>query len=251
MFRIQRMRSVGTRNRTVGISGFSPFTPATISAGLVAWYTASPNWCFSDAGTTPSTVTGKVQTWKDRSGASSPSWTQGTAGSQPTLQTVTGGYGVLFDGLASIMSSTSWAGKLTTSGTIGIRLNTSNTAAQSWLYISTNSSIDTYNNYGPGAGTQSYDATMLAVRLNAVNPPPSVGKTTQIYTSDGSGWVRYQSGTSALTAAAGFGIGATWELGGHSTNRYYSGYISEIVVYNSVLNAGQIAQLNTYLGQTQ
>jgi len=90
---------------------------------------------------------------------------------------------------------------------------------------------------------------MLAARLAGVTPAPSVGKTTQIYTSDGSGWTRYQNGTSALTAAANFGIGATWELGAHSNNRYYSGYISEIVVSSNVQSAGVIAQLNTYLGQ--
>lgn len=225
----------------------SVWTPSILGSALVAWYTAGPTWCFSDAGTTPSTVTGKIQTWKDRSGNASPSWTQAISANQPTLQAVTGGYGVLWDGVGTSMTSTSWTGKLTTAGTIGIRLNTTLLSSANWTYLNTNTAVDAYSNYPVGPAT--YDGVLLGARLAGVTPPPSTGKTTQIYTSDGSGWTRYQNGVSALTAAANFGIGATWELGFHSTNRYYGGYISEIVVCNAILSAGQIAQLNTYLGQ--
>lgn len=49
MFRIQRMRSVGTRNRTVGIAGYSTTPIAPILYGASFLVTVSPQYCCSDA----------------------------------------------------------------------------------------------------------------------------------------------------------------------------------------------------------
>lgn len=65
MFRIQRFRSVGTRNRSVGIAGFVPFVP-TAPANAAMAVAVHPSLCRSDASNTvPCVKGGSVQWWYD------------------------------------------------------------------------------------------------------------------------------------------------------------------------------------------
>lgn len=95
------MRRLGGIHDMTGLLGMTRgplgWTPAAV-AGLVAWYTAGPAWCFTDAGgSVPAGDGDAVQLWRDRSG-SARDLSQSTANNRPTLRLVSGRYYVRFDG---------------------------------------------------------------------------------------------------------------------------------------------------------
>lgn len=90
---ISRIARVGRVARAGG--GASVFDPAIVATAVARWTPGVSN--FSDAGTTPAVADGTVQQVNDRIGAFTLS--QATAGSRPTLRSVSGVWEWEFDGV--------------------------------------------------------------------------------------------------------------------------------------------------------
>jgi len=114
--RLPPWRSVTIRPE--GRARATAWTPARVS-GLLAWYTAGPAYCFTDAaGTTPCAAGDTVACWKDRSGAAR-HLTQATAANRPTLRLVSGKYAVQFDAANDAMQWTGTGVGAASAATIG------------------------------------------------------------------------------------------------------------------------------------
>jgi len=96
MFRIQRLRSVGTRNRSVGISGYAIPSPAAPPGAAFA-LGVHPTLCCSDAShLVPCNVGDAVQTYKEL--VSGLWFTQATSGLRPIMRLAGNKYYLEFSG---------------------------------------------------------------------------------------------------------------------------------------------------------
>lgn len=105
MFRIQRMRSVGTRNRTVGISGYlNQSTPLKYSPALWLSNTAYKQTVGGSAASVDGDPVGE---WVDQSGNTGRNVVNATAGNRGTLKTniINGLSVVRFDGISQFLAS--------------------------------------------------------------------------------------------------------------------------------------------------
>jgi len=214
----------------VGFRLSSGFKPSQIP-GLQLWLDASQITGLNDGDA--------VATWSDVSG-NARDFTQGTASSRPTYKTNQRGSlpAVLFDGIDDYLSATfSCTGKTVVCVfkiTGGVQYDRPFNFSPDYKCLyrdTTNTRVGSYNGvFGP----------LLA--------GVSTGFLTAIWTFDGSGSNLRVDGVDATPVAGSFGTAFN---GSHSVSApsfEHTGYVAHLLVYDTVISAGDIASLETYFG---
>lgn len=230
----------------VGIGfGRGGWTPAAL-AGLAAWYTAGPQWCFTDAaGTVPAGDGDPVYVWKDRGGGG---WdlSQATEANRPTLRLVSGAWVVRADGVNDVIINASFtpavklwsvgANRISTTGaTSGISTLIGDNTSDA-RNLRTNSAT-AYRGFASGVSANGGDANDHSAGgdlwVNKVISGAYAVGTPHVVTTD--------RGTPA--AYAGLRLFAR-----ANGDRLYNGEIYELVGTTATLSAAERAALETYLG---
>ena len=234
---------------TGGGGGSTTFTDPSSLTGLAVWLDASYG-----AGIT--LVSGAVSQWNDRSG-NGVHFAQSTAGQRPTVASaaINGKNAILFDGSNDFLvnSSANFAartlfvvGKYSDSapnqyaGLLTCRVSAGATKGGA---SDTNIVLGTAGTSNKVAGSGSASAA----RVNGV----AADLTT--YNDEASGGINVgtaafclvHTDTSALSGAKVFTLGA--DINQAVGTRQLDGYVAEVVVYNRVLSAAEIVQVETYL----
>jgi hypothetical protein len=217
------------------------WTPASI-AGLAAWHTAGPAWCFTDAGGTVAAGDGDaVRVWRDRS-ANADHATQATAGNRPLLKA---GWGVRFDGTDDYLSP-------------AVPVNPSTGGAIYFVQTTTGDGV--FAGRAGGSNPQvriGQDVNVLSVYNGSDNPQSSAlatprgTRTVSGYVFTGELVTFYENGTARgvfsfapWIPANGDNMSAFGSLGGASLA--LSGDIHELVVVAAPLSGSDRALLDAY-----
>ncbi|MCB0395215.1 MAG: hypothetical protein KDD36_01095 [Flavobacteriales bacterium] len=215
------------------------------------WLSANDS-VFNDAGATPAGDGNNIEEWHDRSGNGNDA-VQTTAGSQPTLTTnsINGQSTVTFDGSADWMSIVT-----------GDIPETNYT--QFVIYKSSDdngcfTAIASPATYTGGAHDRQFglNSSKLTSRIwnsevisSVTNYNDNTARIAEIQVTSGVGQEIFINEASVKTGTKGssdFNWEAGMVLGGHSAWGYYSGSISEVILYNTVINDAQQIIVNNYL----
>lgn len=229
--------------RPMGAAG-GGWTPAA-RVNLQLWLTASPLYCFTDAGATIPCGSGDtVYTWVDRSG-NGRHFTQATATNRPTLVLESGAWRVRFDGTDNFMSGGDLSAAFPAAGTIGVRVRHGGGAGDSQEWLCT----EAQDGYSRFSGTDSYPSQLWTGR-HTLQPIVPQGWSTIVTRATGTTWTRRVDGVQDSTGAGlgSFAGGTDWVLGrGGSGTAWLNGDIVELVAYSDYLSDADAALLETYL----
>jgi hypothetical protein len=224
------------------------FSPATLS-GLVALYTASPTYCFSDAaGTVPCGAGDGVWVWKDRSGGAR-DLAQATAASQPKLQQVGGKWVVRFDGTDDLIDRAHtqvgttgqayfYRGILNAAGNFPMVLVNRNNSRE-FRFSGTLRRLETLRNGGSVTGAT---AVALATSFTGMASHNYVADTCEVFLNG----VSDATGPDIMDAVST--PADLIRLGARSAGSFHwSGDLYEIGYLERPLTAAEVAQLHAYL----
>ncbi len=226
----------------------SAFSPASIS-GLQFWYKSDAG-AFNDAGSTLATNGQTVQQWNDQSG-NSRNLTQATSGKRAIYNTnqLNNLPGILFDGTddffsvsgTNIMSVTS--GSTSTWFVVAKPLIDSQLLAlcaqstTTWGIVGVN--LDVYD--GSNESFRLWDLLTTVAHRGIATRAGTGGTDVNVYVTGSS--VGQVQGAIGNASTGNFFVG----IRSDGTSWAMNGYIYEIGGYNSVLSAGNLTLLNTYL----
>jgi len=230
-----------------------PFKPTDIG-GCIMWLDAAdPTTLFSDsAGTTKATTGGAVQFWKDKS-TSSNNCTQASQVNAPTLSTIS-------SNLPSLSIPTSNI-QLVSQANISLQ-NTAQKTLITVMYVP-NTTVTVSVHFGGTTTLQSFmngfETSLIWCPAmyntdNYIAPVPAncIGIPTVIYsTYTGTQAIGYANFTNTATTNATLQTTATPLYIGKRQDGHVSagGYLSEVIIYNSVLTTPQQQQIESYLAQ--
>lgn len=232
-----------------GLGGVAGGWLPDVLPSLAAWYTAGPQWCFTDAaGTAPCGDGDQVRVWRDRHRNA---WNleQATAGSRPTLRLAGGRWAVRFDGVDDSISHATAAVPLTPLTALACASFTGSNFSRLLSLGGTTSGVEWYRrNTDPGA-----------LRFERTGTASSNTDSTSTWSS---GVRRAYCVTNTTTARAFFVNGAA-DGGGNYSNTY-SGTgvtlgakrdgtgpfpidVAGALLYGAVLTAAEIRAASDYL----
>jgi len=216
------------------------FLPTDIS-GLAAWYDASDASTITDAGA------GAVSQWTDKSG-NARTLTQGTAGSRPTTGTRTqNGRNVLdFDGSADYMSASSAFTQGTSDTVFVVCLNDDGADSTSQVVYNSDDVSNAHCRLLK-VSTNVWRATSGAA-LDAGTPNTSAHLLAGVFNGTSGSSLRLD-GTSIATGSTGTNSASVSSHVGRNGagTAYWDGWVAEILHYDSVLSATDIARVEAFL----
>jgi hypothetical protein len=225
------------------------FNPVGGLANLIAVYTASPTYCFSDAaGTVPCAVADPVYVWKDRSG-NARDLTQATLAARPTLRQVSGKYVVRFDGTDDFIDRAHtqvgttgqgyfYRGILNAAGNFPMVLVNRNNSRE-FRFNGTLRKIETLRNGGAVMGAT---AVPLATSFTAIATHNYGNDTCEVFYNG----VSDATGPDIMDAAAS--PADLIRLGARSAGQFHwSGDLYEIGYLERPLSAAEVASIHAYL----
>lgn len=217
------------------------FSPTDIS-GLALWLDASDSATLfqNSDGTTASAVGDPVGYIADKSGGGNHA-TQSTAGARPTRNTADFGVSALsFDGGDTLTSAYN-PGKSDITVIMVCRV----TGLTTQVILA-----QTYMACGPIASVPScFMLAPASTQRNAALADTPTSKSILIFNPDrDAGWKNGAPLVYTNAAAAfGSGVDATTRIGARSGSLYMTGYVGELIVYDSILTSGQRILVENYL----
>jgi len=226
-----------------------PFSPSDIS-GLQFWLRAD-DLALSDGD--------PVGTWTDRGGGSH-NFTQATSGAKPLYKTNIAGSmpGVLFDGTDDYLDGGDLQSLFPSAATLFIVFQTVGNN-KDWV-LARNNGNDTWF-YKADQSGQGYMGVFRTARIGGY---PAAGvfsnangrRQSFALKSSSSTYQVFVNGTAQTAQTASYDDGSTYfYLGGSPSdpqgqNRWFPGYLFEVIAYDSALSSTDIASLSTYANST-
>lgn len=222
----------------VNAASGSPWTPSRLGSSLTMWLRA-------DLGVT--TVGSAVTSWADQSG-SGRSWTDGGSATRRPAYSATGFSnmpGITFDGSSDYLTVSS-AFSFTASTTIAL-VATPSTAPTAYVLAGGGGPWGFISNFGGvwlewfnGSGTD---------RKNFSVATSSTKFTAVVTQTDGASLVGRLNGSQAFSVVPGAALsGRAFDtIGAVGASNFANSTFAEIIVCNTVLAAGEIANLESYL----
>jgi hypothetical protein len=254
----------GTKSRSllVGNAAYDPFEPTDI-AGCKLWLDAADTASISVSGSA-------VTQWNDKSG-NAYHFTQGTSANRPSSGTRTqNGKNVIdFDGTNDLLTTTAAKSAFnflhsststifqvykldTTVATQGIMGAQGGSPSQIG-YVQFNVGTTEYLSAGAGSGVYVYQITQTigtTARYNTLKSDPAnaTAANRALVSLNGAA---FTGGNTANSAAVSSDSTSTLSVGdaGTSGGVPLDGFIGEIIIYNSILSAGNITSVQNYLAE--
>lgn len=225
--------------------------PSSLS-GLELWLKAGGTYWQDAARSTPaSSDTDPVGAWDDASG-NGRHFTQGTAGDRPLLRTafVNGHAAVQFDGVSDYLDGPDAFSGLTAAEVFLVVIADDETPVGGnptglWRF-----GTDTVSTHFPYEDGNIYDQFGTTARKSTGNPTPSL-ESWRLYNvvTVGGEWTSFIDGTQHYTTATNtVGFSALCTLGRNVHNGdFFGGKVAELILYSSKLDAGDKANVKTYI----
>ena len=230
---------------TAGPAAVTPIGPGGVTQGVNLWYKA-------DAGVAQTDDGGPISSWVDQSPYAVTA-SQGSVGNQPTYEAAGINYNPALSFNGSYMSLSSVS-----------NLPGGNSARTVLAVANTDSPVGERYFFGYGGGASSYSAFNMGqtnghLGLNlwnvALETPAGVSDWTTAPRTVGVAHTGITATLYSNGVAVGSGDSSAWNTGlsagylgyGNWGSSYWSGKVSELVVYQGALTATQMAQVNSYL----
>ena len=250
MFRIQRMRSVGTRNRTVGVAGYAPtWTPAklsTVAPSLDIALARSRNLLFQDVGkTTLATANGDL-VYVQTCPYTGYDWVAPSAGQRPTLTNISGSKWGLTCDLATGGLTGPTQSAQASACTFSLRASeTAATGTQRIIQDTTTNALICPRRTSLSAFAQ---GTIFGGQLTT---DANAHTTTMIKASAGANWALWFDTVSQSVTANAFQFGRLALARGGIQAEGFAGIVSAFITASSALSTSNRSLLETYVATTQ